>query len=590
MSDFPNPTEPSPSIRQKIDPAWAYATEEKSSDGKRYLICLFCNRKIRGGGISRMKMHLAGKRGDVGPCKKTPGDVRHRMLENLKEFSEARNESQKNFETTQPNIHDFRTVETGDSSNNPSVGAKKRKGSGLLKSYFPKGTGKGSQPTIKAALQSKERWHQADMAVGKFFYDNCIPMNAANSIYYQEMIDAVASMGLGYKGPSYQSLRVNLLRDAKKEVQLLVDSYRSTWAETGCTIMGDGWKDVRQRSLINFLVYSSKGICFIKSVDASDIVSDAQTLCNLFVEIVDVVGHANVVHMVTDNASNYKAAGRLLNEKYPTISWSPCAAHCLNLILKDIAKMSNVESLTLLASTITVFIYNHKWTLAWLRKQDNWTEILRPGETRFATTFIALKSIFDHKSYLQAMITSQDFNSWSGSKTQKGKEVSEIVLSTTFWKECLVIIKVVGPLVRLLRLVDSDERPVLGYVYEGMYRARKGIKNIFRGNKRLYKPYVDIIKPRWDVQMRRDIHVAAYWLNPAFQYDQANFSKKPEVMAGLMNVLSTKIIGSSTKAVEEIRLFRDQLKSFGSNLALASCKSTQPGMLCIYFINCIQFI
>ena len=51
-----------------------------------------------------------------------------------------------------------------------------------------------------------------------------------------------------------------LLRDAKREVQLIVDSHRSYWADIGCTIMGDGWIDTRHRTLINFLVYCPKGI------------------------------------------------------------------------------------------------------------------------------------------------------------------------------------------------------------------------------------------------------------------------------------------------------------------------------------------
>ena len=127
--------------------------------------------------------------------------------------------------------------------------------------------------------------------------------------------------------------------------------------------MGDRWKDSRQRPLINFLVYCSQGISFIKSVDASDIETNAQNLCNLFAEIVEIVGPSNVVHVVTDNASNYKAAGALLGEKYPTICWSPCAAHCINLILKDIGEMHDTKALVTLASMVTVFVYNHKFIL-----------------------------------------------------------------------------------------------------------------------------------------------------------------------------------------------------------------------------------
>jgi len=65
------------------------------------------------------------------------------------------------------------------------------------------------------------------LCVARFFYDCYIPFNCAHSIYYQEMIDAIASIGFGYKGPSYDALRVKLLAEVKNEVNLLIDSYRS---------------------------------------------------------------------------------------------------------------------------------------------------------------------------------------------------------------------------------------------------------------------------------------------------------------------------------------------------------------------------
>ena len=105
-----------------------------------------------------------------------------------------------------------------------------------------------------------------------------------NSMYYQRMIDAVAAAGPGYKGPSYHAVRVPVLRDQKKEVQLLVESQRRHWAKVGCTLMADGWTDTRHRSLINFLVYFPREMVFVKSVDASDIVKSTRNLFKLFDE------------------------------------------------------------------------------------------------------------------------------------------------------------------------------------------------------------------------------------------------------------------------------------------------------------------
>ena len=57
-------------------------------------------------------------------------------------------------------------------------------------------------------------------------------------------------------------------------------------------------------------------------------------------EVIEEVGAQDVVQIITDNASNYVAAGRMLEEKHPTIWWTPCAAHCLDLMLEDIGKLS----------------------------------------------------------------------------------------------------------------------------------------------------------------------------------------------------------------------------------------------------------
>ena len=57
----------------------------------------------------------------------------------------------------------------------------------------------------------------------------------------------------------------------------------------------------------------------LRSVDAFDRVKDAHLLFQLLDEVVEEVGMANVVQIIIDNASNYVLAGKLLEEKHPTI-------------------------------------------------------------------------------------------------------------------------------------------------------------------------------------------------------------------------------------------------------------------------------
>lgn len=82
------------------------------------------------------------------------------------------------------------------------------------------------------------------------------------------MIDAVAVAGPGFKAPTSESLRTDLLLESVEDVMLVLAEFRSSWVETGCTIMSDGWTDQRNRTLINFLVSCSAGTMFLKLVDA----------------------------------------------------------------------------------------------------------------------------------------------------------------------------------------------------------------------------------------------------------------------------------------------------------------------------------
>nr|GEX21735.1 hypothetical protein [Tanacetum cinerariifolium] len=142
------------------------------------------------------------------------------------------------------------------------------------------------------------------------------------------------------------------------------------------------------------------------------------------------------VQMVIDNGANYKAVGILLSERYRTVTWSPCAAHCLNLVLKDVSELDNVKEIITFASRVTVFIYNHKWPLNWLRKRHGWTEIIRPVATRFGIAFITLKSLVDHKNDLQAMVISSDFKKML--RVKNALDCKQIIMNENFWNNCLI--------------------------------------------------------------------------------------------------------------------------------------------------------
>uniref|UniRef100_A0A5K0XSI4 DUF659 domain-containing protein n=1 Tax=Nymphaea colorata TaxID=210225 RepID=A0A5K0XSI4_9MAGN len=139
-------------------------------------------------------------------------------------------------------------------------------------------------------------------------------------------------------------MRGKILQDIVKEVSEHCDQLKLSWKKAGCSIMSDGWIDTRSRTLVNFLVYCPKGTMFLKSLDLSDVPKTVQILFNVFYNVVQEVRPANIVQVFTDNAANYRAAGDLLFQKYGTFFWSPCAIHCVNLMLQDLNEMHDMKS------------------------------------------------------------------------------------------------------------------------------------------------------------------------------------------------------------------------------------------------------
>ncbi|KAJ4850648.1 hypothetical protein Tsubulata_023986 [Turnera subulata] len=81
------------SARGKSDPAWEHIALSTAADGTKVYTCLFCEKEVRGGGINRLKQHLAGIPGSITACKKVDHDVRYRMSEYLKEISGKKKEA-----------------------------------------------------------------------------------------------------------------------------------------------------------------------------------------------------------------------------------------------------------------------------------------------------------------------------------------------------------------------------------------------------------------------------------------------------------------------------------------------------------------
>ena len=304
---------------------------------------------------------------------------------------------------------------------------------------------------------------------------------------------------MGIEPPSPYEIKNKYLDMEYKDMEDYVNIQREKWKTYGCTIMSDGWTGPTKLSIINFMVYSKGSTIFLKSVDASDKIKDNKYIYGLLKDVIKEVGETNVVQIVTDNGSAFVKAGKLLMKKY-NLYWTPCAAHCIDLMFEDIAKRATVSELITNARKITNFIYNHGWLLAKVRKVCG-GDIVRPGATRFATNYIALESLLKKMADLKKIFISDEWASHKLSRSTIGHDVEVLMFDHTYWEKVSKLVSIYEPLYTVLRIVDSEVVPTLPFVYE-LIRVMK--QNLHQLNA---KDWVKtIIADRWDRTLKHPLH------------------------------------------------------------------------------------
>ena len=83
-----------------------------------------------------------------------------------------------------------------------------------------------------------------------------------------------------------------------------------------------------------------------------------------------------------DNTNANKAAGRIIQEKYPHIHFGGCAAHATDLFLEAVGNMVGPQLVLEHASTVVKFINNHHKSSSLLKHYSRKT-LKRPAAARY---------------------------------------------------------------------------------------------------------------------------------------------------------------------------------------------------------------
>jgi hypothetical protein len=80
------------------------------------------------------------------------------------------------------------------------------------------------------------------------------------------------------------------------------------------------------------------------------------------------------------------------------------------------------------------------------------------------------------------MIISKEWTSAPFAKELKARKFVDLILDQQFWKVCASICNFSEPLVHVLRIVDSDKRPAMGYLSRALHCAIEEILEKEEGN------------------------------------------------------------------------------------------------------------
>ncbi len=448
--------------------------------------CLYCD-KAYSGGVKRIRAHLTGGDTSITKCDKAPDEI----VEAMKSVSTEKEKSDK-----QKKIK----AQLDKLTQKPELSA---------------GHKPLTQTTIVASMKSGFK-EEADRAVAKLFYATGIPFSVVENKYFKDALQAVAKCGPGYKPPRRADISGKLLKETVTAVDDQLREVKAQMAVTGATLVSDGWTSVQNRPIINYLVVTPDGEMFINATDTSGKVKDGKFIAGQIKENIELVGSDNVVQVVTDSAGNCVAAKKILSDSYPKIVFSPCSAHCLDLLLEDIGKMSWAAKIIEEGNSVVKFISGHQAPLALFRKRSS-LELLKPGETRFGTQFIMLQRLLQVKDDLQETVMDKEFKQWAAGKARRGGDstaVTKTVVDENFWKAAGQLVSVCEPIIALLHLTDGTV-PCVGKVYWQMYQLDTGIERLEIDDDKKKQIRVRVSE-RWKM-LHTDLHSAGFVLDPEFR-------------------------------------------------------------------------
>jgi hypothetical protein len=155
---------------------------------------------------------------------------------------------------------------------------------------------------------------------------------------------------------------------------------------------------------MNVMLSCPAGDIFLGSIDTTGNKKKKAYIATELKKFIQDVGPRFVTQIYTDNATNMLGAMDDIVTTYPHISKQGCAAHNLDLMLEDWAKIDQFKDLIQKAKRVCIYMRNHHVTMALFREHSLRKSLVVPTETRFACQFLMISRMLEVKNALEQVV------------------------------------------------------------------------------------------------------------------------------------------------------------------------------------------
>ncbi|ETV65719.1 hypothetical protein H257_17606 [Aphanomyces astaci] len=351
-----------------------------------------------------------------------------------------------------------------------------------------------------------------------------------------------------YTPPSAKLITGPLLDRAHAQMENSMSAFMDN--QPIASLVSDGWTSMRNDHMVNFVaVFPLKTArpVFVKAIATDDI---SQTGVNIAAELdraIVAIEVSKVGSVVTDNAACMKSAWKILEQRYPGLICNGCAAHAVNLLIKDVCKLEVFANALERAGDVTSFVKDRNaLTKRFERIQDT---LLADGEISSKRAFV-LRGGY---TMLANTALFHDLKVTPGSRVKKAVFVDAIT-DATFWSN--------------LQSMEATLRPTCSIIgkFEGDTCCLSDVYRLFlelRAHWSTSDELTELLLDRWAF-IHTESMGFAYFLDPTTRAGEGMFEDDLYDNAHLLQefVLVKKQISSNVEAVRtELANFVDAMKN-----------------------------